>query len=203
MRLLYQTPFYHFKVALSNILSKQKTLLTPLLSLLALLASFNSYATETVYISAVKAKVFTEPRFNAPVKTTLTKGNTVTLIKTQGVWVQIEAQSPKSEIQGWVSKFIISKTPLTERITILPNDEQIKLKDVRRRSSAITTAAAARGLAATIKNNAQDSYAANPEAVDYMESIKISPRELRHFAQPLTQQLEQTEQQNLSPEGNS
>ncbi len=155
---------------------------------LSLFVTNTSQANSTAYIASNQAKLLAQPKFTAPTQAILTKGTPITVIHTKGPWAQVKAKIPAGEKQGWISKFIISKTPPIDRVTVLPGNKEIKLKDIRRRTSAITTAAAARGLADVSRGTKQDRYVSNPKAVEYMESIKISPRELNRFAQPIEQQ---------------
>ncbi len=149
----------------------------------SLLTTSITLATETAYISSLQTKLYAQPNFTAPLKAQLQKGEKVTIKKTQGAWTEVS--STKGE--GWVSKFVLSKTPPMSKVTVLPGSEEIKLKDIRRRTSAITTAAAARGLADVAKASQQDRYVSNPEGVRYMESFKIPTRELLKFSQAVQQ----------------
>jgi uncharacterized protein YgiM (DUF1202 family) len=135
----------------------------------------------TRYLSAEQAKLFSEPKFTAKTLQQLNKGAKLQVLQQKGAWVQVKAGNQ----QGWVSKFVLSKTPPLERVTVLPGNKEVKLKDVRRRTSAITTAAAARGLADVSRGTKKDRYVSNPEGVRYMESIKIDEAELARFAKPL------------------
>ena len=149
-----------------------------LICLLGLSITTFAQAAETAYIATLQAKLYTHPSFTAAQKALLQKGEKVTIQTPQGAWVEVS--SNKGE--GWVSKFILSKTPPISKVTVLPGSQDIKLKDIRRRTSAITTAAAARGLADVAKENKQDRYVSNPEGVKYMESFKIPTRELLKFS---------------------
>ncbi|NCO12961.1 MAG: SH3 domain-containing protein [Thiomicrospira sp.] len=133
------------------------------------------------YISSNKAKVLKEPNFQADLVAELVKGDQVNVLDQQGVWLNVSVEKKT----GWVSKFLVRETPTNDRVTVLPGDDQTELKDVRRRASAITTAAAARGLAATARAEASGDIVANLEGVRYMESFSVSSQELEQFSQPL------------------
>lgn len=155
-------------------------LVLSLMPLCLVLTSFAVYA-DTRYISSAKAKVLKEPDFKAPILLELEKGNQVDVLKTQGVWLNVQAQDKT----GWISKFLVKETLPLEKVTVLPGDDETQLKDVRRRTSAITTAAAARGLAAA-EDQSDDKYSDNLDGVNYMESFRISSQDLQKFEQPLT-----------------
>lgn len=132
------------------------------------------------YISSNKAKILKEPDFQAELVAELVKGDPVKVLSQKGVWLNVSF----AQKQGWVSKFLVKDTPPNDRITVLPGDNETELKDVRRRASAITTAAAARGLAATAREEAGD-LVVNMEGVRYMESFSVTRQELEQFTQPL------------------
>lgn len=153
------------------------------LSLSCCLLNVNSaFAEEIRYVSSLKAKLLEAPQFKAPLVAQLNKGDQVFVKKQQGVWLQVSTTSGAS---GWVSKFLTKTTPPTDRVTVLPGTDENQLKDVRRRTSALTTAAAARGLAAKSARDTSSKYKDNKEAVKYMESFKISEADLNAFAEAI------------------
>lgn len=143
------------------------------------LTSFTTQA-ETRYIASQKAKVLQEPNFQASPLTEMSKGDAIEVLSTQGVWLNVKVK----EQSGWISKFLVSPTPPIEKVTVLPGDDETSLKDVRRRTSAITTAAAARGLAASAAQE-DTQYTENLPGVVYMESFKVSDAELKTFEQAI------------------
>jgi hypothetical protein len=139
-----------------------------------------SLSAQTLYITSQKAKVMAEPAFNASLLTTLELGTEVTQLQRQGAWLQIKTQQ---DVTGWISRFLARDTPPSERVTVLPSEGDIELRDVRRRTSALTTAAAARGLARSADSG--DSLASDPEGVIYMEAFEPSNDEILSFIQPI------------------
>jgi hypothetical protein len=135
---------------------------------------------QTLYISSQQAKVMAEPAFNASLVTTLSLGDEVTQLSQQGAWFEISMSDGSS---GWISRFLARDTPPAERVTVLPADSNVELRDVRRRTSALTTAAAARGLAGSADSG--DGLASDPEAVKYMEGFSVSPDSIETFMQPI------------------
>lgn len=133
------------------------------------------------YISSNKAKVLASPSFQAELVVELVKGDMVEVVDQKGVWLNVSVANKT----GWLSKFLVKETPPNDRVTVLPGDNKTELKDVRRRASAITTAAAARGLAATARAESESKVVANLEGVRYMESFSVSSQELQQFSQAL------------------
>lgn len=145
-----------------------------------------SYAAETRYISSIKANLLSAPNFKANIVSSLNKGDAVVVKSTKGAWLEITSESNQT---GWISKFLTKTTPPSERVTVLPGDTETKLKDVRRRTSAITTAAAARGLAASSEGSKEDLYKSDPKAVEYMESFIIPSNDLETFSKAVKGEL--------------
>lgn len=142
-----------------------------------------SAAAEVVYVSSVKAKLLSDPDFKSKAILMLKKGEQITVLGQKGPWLNVQTPDQKT---GWLSKFLTKPTPPNDRVTVLPGDEGTILKDVRRRTSTITTAAAARGLADVSKGSKADLYVSDMAAVEYMESFQIAPRELKEFADAIS-----------------
>lgn len=151
-------------------------------TMMVLVVSQASYAAETRYVSSVKANLLASPDFKANKLAELKKGDAIAIQSTKGAWLEAKTENNQT---GWISKFLTKTTPPTDRVTVLPGDEETKLKDVRRRTSAITTAAAARGLAANKRGEKEELYKSDKKAVEYMESFEVTQKELTRFAKPL------------------
>jgi len=147
-----------------------------------LLSGFISPATaETVFISSYQAKVLQKPHFISESVIYLKKGDRVQVIDKKGSWLKILSNQDK---QGWLSRFLVKKTPPNNRVTALNETAKINIQDVRRRTSALTSAAAARGLT-FLENAEEDNYQSDVQAVLYMESLIIPPQELNRFTQKI------------------
>lgn len=138
-------------------------------------------AAETVFVSSYQAKVLQKPHFKSESITTLKKGDRVEVIDKKGSWLKVLSNRGK---QGWLSRFLVKKTPPNNRITVLNETATINIQDVRRRTSALTSAAAARGLT-FLENAEEDNYQSDVQAVFYMESLIIPPQELNRFTQKI------------------
>lgn len=138
-------------------------------------------ASETRYVSSLSAKLLENPQFKANTIKKLNKGDQLIIANKNGTWLQVKTVDKTS---GWISKFLTKSTPPTNRATVLTGEKNNQLKNVHRRTSAITTAAAARGLASRASASTKD-VKSNLKAVKYMESFKISNKELNQFAIPV------------------
>lgn len=139
------------------------------------------HASENHYVSSAKAKLMDGPEFRAEVLAELERGTEIQVINQQGPWLEVQL----GEKTGWVSRMLTSSTPPMERISVLGGNEESNLRDVRRRTSAITTAAAARGLAASRQEGNDSIHPSDYQALELMESIEVSAEELEAFARPL------------------
>lgn len=163
-------------------MSKQSHLILSAFVAALLLPAVSHAAEETRYISSLKANLLAEPNFKANKIAQLKKGQAVSVLESKGPWLKVSADNQPN---GWLSKFLTKSSPPSDRVTVLPSDKETKLKDVRRRTSAITTAAAARGLAASSRGSKEDLYKSDETGVDYMESFRISDSELDVFAKAI------------------
>lgn len=148
---------------------------------LALIFSSLAYSAETRYVTSNKAALLNAPSFKAEQVLKLKKGTKLSIISKQGKWLEA---SVDNKTQGWVSKFLTKTTPPSNRATVLTGEESNQLKDVRRRTSALTTAAAARGLAYHSASS-DKTNTSNKQAVTYMESFNFSDELLNTFSAPL------------------
>lgn len=154
--------------------------------LLALVSSTSALqADEVRYITSTQAKVMASPEFNGKVLGALERGFEVQVISESGSWLQVFWQTDH-EIKGWLPRMVTSPAPPKERVSVLGMDHESSLRDVRRRTSTITTAAAARGLSSRHRQQENEIHPSDFEAVELMESILIDPEALSQFAEPLS-----------------
>jgi hypothetical protein len=143
---------------------------------LALLAMSTLCSAETAYIQSSQAKVYAEPRFDAAIIATLTKGAQVDTLQNRSRWQRISTGS----VQGWVSTFLLAATPPLDKVSVLGDDNPQLANNARRRASAVTTAGAARGLTETDRRRISDS-GMNYVALDRLEKTTPSDSEVSHF----------------------
>lgn len=149
---------------------------------LATLASTTSAHAATLYIQSQKAYLLESPKFSANKVTALSKGAAVQSLQKKGSWHQVSTESNQV---GWVSKLLLQPHPPLERVSVLENTGSDFKENVRRRSSSIVTAGAARGLASEERSRIHQQNEANYFALKKVESMNIDQAELDRFSQSL------------------
>lgn len=157
---------------------------------LMLIGLTSAYA-ETEYVRSVKCQLFSEPDYKSAVIQVLSSGTRVNVLKSKGVWLQVSVENAgQPESEGWVSKFLLTKKKMLTEREDLTDLDGINYSAVRRRASAVTTAAGSRGL--TTKGKEQVSKVILPghnfEALKLMESFKPTEEEVEQFIQALRSQ---------------
>jgi len=162
-------------------ITSQKIFFVSLWMVFITMLNQHAMALDTRYVSSLSANLLEKPKFKANTVKKLNKGAPLIIANKKGTWLQVETTDKTS---GWISKFLTKSTPPVERATVLTGEKNNQLKNVHRRTSAITTAAAARGLAS--KANATTKHVKSDiKAVEYMESFLISNQALNQFAVPV------------------
>lgn len=153
-----------------------------LIVLLLTLIGYTATATADIrYVSSINAKLLDKPSFKAELIKKLSKGTKLSISEKKGTWLKVKTDDATS---GWVSKFLTNAKPPTDRASVLTGEKNNHIKNIHRRTSAITTAAAARGLASKASASTSD-LPIDVKAVRYMESFTISDTELDKFAEPV------------------
>ena len=112
----------------------KKILLTLILSMFLSTSLF----AESMYVRTFRATVFTQPKFNAEKLEKLKRGTKVEVVKKGKNWTHIK--------QGWVNTRLLTVTKKKEKISLLANNKVDLSKSARRRASALSSTASARGL---------------------------------------------------------
>jgi len=149
-----------------------------ILGLVIALFSANAALAETGYIRAREARVMKAPSAAADQVVALHKGDKIEIIKHQGRWLKVTA----GQQEGWVSSLLVGSRPPMHKITVLDGKDGNSLEDsARRRASASTSAAAARGLRSDERARQSDEGVADFGAVREMESTGVSEDEAVKF----------------------
>ena len=146
------------------------------------LISATSAQAATLYIQSQKAYLLEAPKFSAEKISALSKGSAVQSLQTKGSWHQVSTESNQV---GWVSKLLLKPHPPLERVSVLVNTGDDFKENVRRRSSSIVTAGAARGLASEERSRVHQQNEANYFALKKVESLNIDEAELDRFSHSL------------------
>lgn len=155
----------------------KKQLLMFMMLLPAMLYSLLAQAESVYYVQSTNANVRSDPSFGAKVIAKVAKGQTLTSISKQGSWIKVTVDGK----EGYISSLLVSThPPLAKQTVIKAEDEEIK-PTARRRASSFTSAAAARGLTDEDQKHAGAEAGPDYKAVDKMESVKVTPEEVKQF----------------------
>lgn len=142
------------------------------------LLCINLALAETAYIKARQAKIYIEPSAKSDLVTSAQKGDAVEIIEQQGRWLKVSFD----QHHGWVSSMLVGKTPPGDKVTVLDDADSLE-QTARRRSSASTSAAAARGLRSDDRARQSDDEVADFGAVRQMESMGVTEDEAIEFVE--------------------
>ncbi len=135
------------------------------------------YAQTEYYVQSLKAKVMSGTSFKSPILGEVDKGFKFISTGKQGSWIKVRFK----DRDGYVSSLVLAThPPLPKAGVIKAEDADIK-KGVRRRASSYTSAAAARGLAQDDRKRLGKEERADYDALDKIESFKLSPEEIARF----------------------
>jgi len=130
------------------------------------------------YVQSVKAPIMSGPSFGSSKLAEAKKGDAVKELEMKGSWRKVSYKDKT----GWISKLLVSSKPPIARVSVFERTSEKLETGARRRASAFTTAAAARGFAED-RTRVSDKYKANFRGVDRMEKIVISDDEALAFLQ--------------------
>lgn len=148
-------------------------LVTPLVCAFSIVA----HAGELVYVHSKQAKMLAAPDFNAAPVATLDKGSALEVQGKDGRWLKVSHQQQT----GWVPELLVGAKPPLDKISVI-NEEAPELKEsARRRASATTSTAAARGLRNDDRARESDDAVADYSALTEMEGYAVSDEEARKF----------------------
>ena len=130
-----------------------------------------------LYVKSVKAKILTKPSMRSKTVIIASRGSKLKEIRRKGKWIEVE----KSGKKGWVSKYLVSKKPPMKRVSRLAKGKSLE-KTSRRRASAFTSVAAARGLTDYDRARAgRKGFVVDFAALEQVESININETEAVKF----------------------
>lgn len=155
----------------------KKQLLMLMMFLTGILAVTLVQAESVYYVQSINATVRSDPSFGAKVIAKVAKGQSLTQISREGSWIKVKVEGK----EGYISSLLVSKQPPLEKQTVIKaEDDEIK-PTARRRASSFTSAAAARGL--TDEERKREGIEEGPDykAVTKMESVKVTPEEVKQF----------------------
>lgn len=150
-----------------------------LIAIFLLISSTYAFAADTLYVQSKSAKIMNSPSFKAETTGTLKRGDQLEVIEKGKGWYQVKS----GETTGWVNQLNVSKNEPMERISIITQSTDNLEDKSRRRSSAVTSAAAARGLSEKDRKRRSDTEKADYNTLNRLENFtdKISDEEIQQF----------------------
>ncbi len=137
-----------------------------------------------LFIKSLKAPILAAPQNGAQVLITVERGSKVDGLGEQGSFAQVKFKSTK----GFVNKLFLSERPVEQKDTLLNQKIDISTK-ARKRASAFTSAAAARGLKEDSDEIFRSLGDANLEAIKKMEALVIREEQGLSFLLNKTENL--------------
>ncbi len=132
-----------------------------------------------LFVQSAKAKLMGEPTFKAAVVATVQRGDRLEQTEEKDGWFKVKAAAGA----GWVYNLAVAANPPMEKVTIITADAAELAEKSRKRASAITSAAAARGLSDAERKRLSDMGAADYRALRNLEESAgaISDKEVLEF----------------------
>lgn len=152
--------------------------LTHCSSLMALLFMATAAQAADLYVQSIKAPILSAPSFGSLRLAEAAKGELLKEVENKGGWHKVSYKGKT----GWVSRLLIGPKPPAGRISVLEGTSENLETGARKRASAFTTAAAARGFAED-RSRVSDKYKVNFAGVARMEDIKVSDGDAMAFLQ--------------------
>ncbi len=132
-----------------------------------------------LFVQSAKAKIMSEPNFKAQVINTVNRGDKLEQLEAGDGWFKVKAGAAS----GWVNHLAVADSAPLDKVTVVSADAADLQDKSRKRSSAITSAAAARGLSDAERKRMSEVGQADYRAIANLEDLaaKISDREIRDF----------------------
>lgn len=130
------------------------------------------------YVQSVKAPILADTSFGSQKLAEASKGELLNVLEIKGSWHKVIYNNKT----GWVSRLLIGTNPPAKRVSVLVGTGENLEAGARRRASAFTTAAAARGFAED-RSRVSDKYKSNFQGVERMEAFTISDEVALTFLQ--------------------
>lgn len=150
-----------------------------ILALLSLAFSLSAGAADVIYVQAAKVDLKDTPKMNGASVAALKRGDTLTVLKTEGVWYQVQA--PRAQ-QGWVSKLFTSTQKPVGAAELASVKGETLEKASRRRSSSFSVSASTRGLMAESRTReGREQYQSDFDALQEVENYQLKDAQIEAF----------------------
>lgn len=146
--------------------------------LACLLLTSATQAADTFFVQGLTLSLRDEPSPTAKEIAQLKRGQTLQLQEAKGLWYKVNS----GKDSGWAPSIMLSKQQVSAPESILKGKEDIN-QGARKRSSAIATAGATRGLLDMNLDLIQSIGKTNTNALKKMMSFQVKPEEAETFLQ--------------------
>ncbi len=145
----------------------------------AILLLQGTASAKDLFVQSVKAKIMSEPNFKAQVLNTVNRGDKLEQVEEKDGWIKVKTGAAS----GWINHMAVADNPPMEKVTVITADASDLQEKARKRSSAITSAAAARGLSDAERKRMNEIGQADYRSMAYLEEMsgKISDRDVQDF----------------------
>ena len=151
--------------------SEMRIVFTASLLFFSLLISLPAFS-DTLYVRSYKIKLTESPQRGSKKLLVLKRGDKVKKLETKKSWIKIRY----NKTEGWVNKLALSKKPPKKRVSLFVKKVDITSK-ARKRASTFTSAAAARGLMDSGKDELVTKKGPNFVALAKMEGVEVNVEE--------------------------
>lgn len=131
-----------------------------------------------LFVQSVKAPILAAPSMGSPKIIVGVKGDMLKEVEKKDNWYKVNYKDKT----GWVSRLLVGPKPPVGKVSLLEETGEKLEKGVRKRASAFTTAAAARGLAED-RARISDKFKVDFLGVETMEALNITDDEVMRFLQ--------------------
>lgn len=132
-----------------------------------------------LFVQSANAKIMSEPNFKAQVVNTVSRGDKLEQMEEKDGWIKVKTGAAS----GWVNHLAVAGSPPMDKVTLVTADAADIQEKSRKRSSAITSAAASRGLSDAERKRLSDGGQADYRAMAHLEQLAgaISEQDIRDF----------------------
>lgn len=134
-------------------------------------------APQAVYVNSVRAVIMDTPSMKGKPVVTASRGDKLTVVGEQNRWYNVKTDGKS----GWVSTLLVRPEPPSGKASVFTNTGEDLSKGSRRRASAVTSAAAARGLTADDRARLGFDAKVDYKDLEKVESLNITNKELSDF----------------------
>lgn len=138
-------------------------------------------AADKVFVQSQTTQLKQEPKPQSPNVGILGRGEELTILNRQGLWLQVQTAK---NLSGWIPKLLTSSVKPMEQSQILKDTGNLdsNAKTARRRTTDYNVSAATRGLAAGSKHRPGDEvFRSNRQAVEELEKLSIPAEKIQKF----------------------